>query len=199
MSRLMPRILFAALWIPVLGMAQTAAQAPPAQATAVPASFRVAWVNLEQAVFTNDEGKSLFAELQKFIEGKNAELEAMRKEEDNLRNQLSVQGSKLTDEARTDLEDQIEAKDTTLQRFQQDTQKEINAKRDRTSNYIAKKMLPVIEKLSKEKGLSAVFFYNASRDAWVDLSLNITEEVVKAYNQAYPMGASKAPAPAKKP
>jgi hypothetical protein len=59
-------------------------------------------------------------------------------------------------------------------------------------------MLPVIEKLAKEKGLSAVVYINPSRDAYVDPSLVITEEVIKAYNTAYPAKAPAA-APAKKP
>ncbi len=202
MSRLMLRVLIAALWVPVLGVAQTASQAPAAQASAAIGPAKVAWINLEQAIFTCDEGKTQLGEIQKYIETKNAELDALRKEADSLHNQLNVQGSKLTDEARADLEDQIETKDTTLQRFQQDTQKDINGKRDKVTNYIGKRMLPVIEKVAKEKGLNAVLYYNSARDAYVDPSLNITEDIVKSYNQTYPASAPKAPAtpaPAKKP
>jgi outer membrane protein len=178
--------IFAAMLLPLLGMAQTpAAQIGPA---------KIAWMNLEQTLLTTDEGKVQVAEIQKYIDSKNQELDAMRKESEKLRNNLSVQGSKLTDEARADLEEQVEAKDTALQRFQQDTQKEIENRRIRMTNYLAKKMQPVLEKLSKEKGLSAILIFNASRDAYVDASLNITEDIVKAYNQAYPVSAGKPPA-----
>jgi outer membrane protein len=151
-------------------------------------------MDLQQALLTTDEGKVQVAEIQKYIDGKNQELDAMRKESEKLRNNLSVQGSKLTDEARQDLEEQVEAKDTSLQRFQQDTQKEIENRRIRMTNYLAKRMQPIIERLSKEKGLSAVFIFNSSRDAYVDPSLNLTEEIIKAYNQAYPVSAGKPPA-----
>jgi len=70
------------------------------------------------------------------------------------------------------------------------------------TNYIGKRMQLVIEKVAKEKGLNSVLIFNPSRDAYVDPALNITEEIIKAYNQAYPTGASKPPetqAPAKKP
>jgi len=196
MSRLTLSILFAALWMPLAGMAQTASQSPAAPAAIGPA--KIAWMNLEQALLTTDEGKIMVAEIQKYIDGKNQELDAMRKESEKLRNQLSVQGSKLTDEARTDLEEQIESRDTSLQRFQQDTQKDIENRRIRMTNYLGKRMQPVIEKLSKEKGLSAVLILSNSRDAFVDQSFIITEEIVKAYNQAYPAGA-KAPAPTPAP
>jgi outer membrane protein len=195
MSRLILRVLSAVLLIPVLGIAQ----APAPQAPAVPASFKMAWVNLEQAIFSSDEGKREFSEVQKFVDAKNTELDTLQKELESLRNQMSVQGAKLTDEARMELEEQIELKDTALQRFRQDTQKEIDSKRVRATNYVGRRMQPVIEKISREKGISAVLYFNASRDAWVDPSLNITEDVVKAYNQTYPVGASKTPAPAQKP
>ena len=202
MSRWIMRILLAALWAPVLGLAQNAAQAPAPQASAVVTPVKMAWISLEQAVFTCEEGKKEFAAVQKFVDAKNIELENLRKEDESLKNQLSVQGSKLTDEARAELEEQIEAKDTALQRFQQDTQKEIDSRRVRVTSYIGKRMQPVIEKVAKEKGLNAVLIFNPSRDAYVDPSLNLTEEIIKAYNQTYTAGAAKSPetqAPAPKP
>lgn len=194
----------------ILGLAQ--APNPPAQAPTPPAATpapapapvvigpaKLAWMNLEQAILGCDEGKRELGEIQKFVDRKNSELEAMGKELETLKNQLSVQGAKLTDEARADLEDQIEAKDTNLQRFKQDTQKEIDARRVRTTNMIGKKMIPIIEKLAKEKGVSAVLYYLPNRDAWVDPALAVTDEVIKAYNAAYPVAPAKATAPVKKP
>ena len=177
----------AVFWMPLLGLAQTPTTAPPT---------KLAWMNLEQAIVTCDEGDKLFREIQKFVDDKNAELDALRKEADSLRNQLNVQGPKLTDEARSDLENQVDSKDVTLQRFQQDTQKEIENRRVRAANYIGKRMQGVIENLAKEKGLSAVMVFSSSRDAYVDPSLNITEEIIEAYNAAYPVAAAKTPAKA---
>ncbi len=207
MSRLASSLLFGAMLVPVYGLAQNppAAQQPAAPSQpAVIGPVKVAWLNLEQAIFNCDEGKQEFSKVQQFVEKKNAELEAKRKEVDQLKNQLQVQGAKLTDEARADLEETIETKDTDLQRFQQDTQKEIDNRRVKTTNYIGRKMLPVIEKIAKEKGLNAIVYLNPQRDAYVDPSLVVTDEVIKAYNAAYPAGAAKppaapAPTPAKKP
>ena len=105
MNRLMTNIVLAAMCMPLLAVAQTPAAAPSAQAAtpAVIGTAKLAWLNLEQAIFSCDEGKREFAEVQKFVDKKNSELEAIRKETDTLKSQLSVQGSKLTDEARADL------------------------------------------------------------------------------------------------
>ena len=191
----MLRILVAVLLVPAFGMTQATTPTPAAPAAAVTiAPAKIAWIDLELAIITCEEGAKLLGDIQKFVESKNSELETLRKDFDNLRNQLNMQGSKLTDEARMELEDKTDAKNTQLERFQQDTQKEINSQRDRTTNYIGKKMMPVIAKVAKEKGLSAVQFLQSARDAWVDPSLLITEEIIKAYNQTYPVAA-----PAKKP
>jgi outer membrane protein len=198
MNRLLLSILFAAILMPVLGMAQTPSQTPAAPAPVVIGTAKIAWMNLEQAVLTSDEGKNMVAEIQKYVDAKNTENNNLRKEMETLRNQLEVQGSKLKDEARAELEEQIESKDTVLQRFQQDTQKDIENRRLRMTNYLARRMQPVIENLAKQKALSAVLIYNSARDAYVDPSLNLTDEIIKAYNQEYGSGA-KAVAPAAAP
>jgi outer membrane protein len=198
MNRLMLPVLLAALLLPVFGMAQTPAESPAAAANFPTA--KIAWMSLDQVIFTCEEGKARFTEVQAFVDDKNKENDKLRAEMEKLRNQLQVQGSKLTEEARADLESQIEEKDTFLQRFQQDTQKEIEGRRLRVTNYIGKRLQPVLEKVAKEKGIQAIQFFNSSRDAYVDASLNISDEIVKYYNQMYPVAAAKPPAaaPAKK-
>jgi Skp family chaperone for outer membrane proteins len=188
--------------LPVLGLGQApvpASQAAPPPAPVVIGPAKIAFLQLEQAIYSCDEGKREFGELQKFVEKKNADMEAAKKELDTLKNQHSVQGAKLTDEARADLEEQIEGKETHLQRFQQDTQKEIDARRLRVTNFIGRKMLPIVEKLAKEKGVNAVMYLNPSGQAWVDPSLFVTDEVIKAYNTAYPAAAAPGAAPRTKP
>jgi Skp family chaperone for outer membrane proteins len=200
MSRIFIALLLGILLMPLWGIAQTASPASQQPAAAIGAA-KIAWLSLEQVIYSCDEGKREFGEVQKFVEKKQAEMDGLRKESETLKNQLNVQGSKLTDEARADIEDRIDAKDTAIQRFQQDTQKEIESRRVKATNYVGRRMLPVLEKIAKEKGLSAIVYLNPSRDAWVDPALIITEEVIKAYNQAYPATAEKPAAqaaPAKK-
>jgi Skp family chaperone for outer membrane proteins len=171
MSRLILKLLCAALWLPALGFSQ-AGPALSQSPAAASAPLKIAWLNLEQAIVTCEEGK----------------------EAESLRNQLTAQADKLTDEAQVDLQDQLDIKNTAIQRFQEDTQKQIDSLRTRATNYVGRRMLPIIEKISQERKLSAVLYLNAARDAYVDPSLIITEDVIKAYNQAYPVST-----PAKKP
>jgi Skp family chaperone for outer membrane proteins len=195
MSRLLTSVLFAALCLPLIGIAQTSTTAPTAAG-----ALKVVWVNLDLAIITCDQGKKEFEALQKFMDSKKSEMESLKKEVDKLQDMISVQRGKITDEALADMEDQYESKNTILQRFQQDAQKELDARKNRIGNAIGKKLMEVINTYAKEKGLSSVVILNETRDAYVDPALIATEDIVKAFNQKYPVGAAKAPesAPAKK-
>ena len=206
MSRKATLLLGILLALPVLGVAQNPPQNPPAtppppvlQAAApvVIGPAKMAFASIQQAIAACDEGKREAAILQQYVDQKSAELQKLQKEAEALKNQLDVQGSKLTDEARADLSDQIELKDTNLQRFQQDTQKDIDNRRQKLQNLIARKMLTVIEKVAKEKGVDVVQFVDVTNIfGYVSPSLVITDDIVKAYNVAYPVAAT--PAPVKK-
>jgi Skp family chaperone for outer membrane proteins len=191
MIRLLSRIFVAAVFVSGIGMAQAVAQ------TATPQAGKIVWVNAEQAVYSCDEGKNEYGEIQKYVDEKNTEMSNMRKEYDSLNNQLNVQGAKLTDEARADLQYQISVKETALQRFQQDTQADITNKRNRADAYILKRMQPVIEKIARERGYAAVLNLDAQsiRDIWIDETLIITDDVIKAYNATYPVSKPKPPTP----
>ncbi|MGA2264161.1 MAG: OmpH family outer membrane protein [Acidobacteriota bacterium] len=206
MSRKATLLLGILLALPVLGAAQNPPQNPPAtppppapQAAApvVIGPAKIAFVSIQQAIANCDEGKREAAILGQYVEQKNAENIKLQKEVETLKNQLDIQGSKLSDDARADLSDQIDLKDTNLQRFQQDTQKDIENRRQKLQNMIGRKMLPVIEKVAKEKGVDVVQFVDvANVFGYVSPSLVITDDIVKAYNVAYP--AAAAPAPIKK-
>jgi Skp family chaperone for outer membrane proteins len=120
MNRLMLPVLLAVLLLPVCSSAQAPADSFP--------TAKIAWINLEQVVFTCDEGKAKFSEIQAFVDEKNKENDKLRAELDKLRNQLQVQGSKLTDEARADLEEQIEKKKPACSAFSR-----IRRKRSKTA------------------------------------------------------------------
>jgi Skp family chaperone for outer membrane proteins len=178
-----------------------AAQAPAAPATPAPAligAARVAWLDLEQVILKCEEGKRELAELQQLVDKRTGELRNLQQEAQLLSDQLRIQGDKLKPEVREDLQAQIEAKNIELQRFQEDSQKEIENRKGRITSSMARKVIPIVEKLAKEKGLSFVMYLNPSITSWVDPAIIMTDEVVTAYNAAHPVAAAPA-APAKKP
>jgi outer membrane protein len=192
-------VLAALMALPLWSAVQNppATNPPPASQTAAAVGtsgpLKLALVNIQLAVMSCDEGKKEDANLQQTIDAKSAELQAKQKKLETDKSNFDVQGAKLSDEARADKAEEIDAEDTALQRFQQDTQKEIDNKRQRWQQTIAKKMLTVVEKVAKERGLDMVQFYDVNRDGYVNPSLFITDEIIKAYNLTYPVSAAIAP------
>jgi Skp family chaperone for outer membrane proteins len=201
MNRLLLRILFAALLTPAFIITQVNAQTPAAQPSTSIAPAKIAWINMEDAIFKTNEGKNKLKEIENFIDAKNTELDSLKKKADTLRTTLTLGGSKYKEEERIADEEKLEEMETALQRFQQDTQKDINSKRDRMTNAISKKLLLILEGIAKQKGLNAILIFNGARDAWIDQSLYITDEAIKIYNQQNAVAAPKTSAgsaPAKK-
>lgn len=197
----MLRVLLATLWMPLLCIAQTPESKPetaPAPVTIAP--VKIGWINLDAAMVNCEEGKKMWADIQKYVEAQRTELAAINKEAETLKTKLEVQGPKLTDEARLDLQNQADEKSLMLQRAQEDSQKEFENRRMRMMNYIGKRMQPVIEKVAQKHNLNAILIFDSGRDAWVDPSLNMTEEVINMYNQTHAAASSKAaPKPAAAP
>ncbi len=194
------------LWVFVCPVAILQAQAPAtpapagqaAQQPAVIGAAKVAWIDLEQVIIQCEEGKRELAALQQLVDKRTGELRSLQQEAQLLADQLRIQGDKLKPEVREDLQAQIDSKNLELQRFQEDSQKEVDNRRNRITNAMARKVIPIVEKIAKEKGLSFVMYLNPSITPWVDPSIIITDEVVAAYNAAHPVAAAQ-PAPAKKP
>jgi Skp family chaperone for outer membrane proteins len=186
------------LAIGIWGVAQNppATNPPPAAQAAAPAVIgpaKIAFVNVQAVVATCEEGKKEEATLQQYIDVQTKVLQDKQKALEALRNQFDIQGSKLSDDARQDLADSIDVKNTELERFQQDTQADINKRRQKYQTMIARKLLTVIDRLAKDKGLNIVQFIDPNRDAYVDPSLVITDEVIKSYNQVFPVAPGTAP------
>ena len=194
MKQLLLITLVAILTLPVAGVAQTAGQ------TAVhPPSVKIGWIDAFLIIETCDEGARALNDIQKFVDTKNNERDNMLRELEDLRAKLEVQATKLTNEALMDLEEKARVAEITLQRFVDDTQNDITNRRNRIINNISSKMGPIIEKVAIDKGLDAITIFDPQRDAWINPALNVSEDIIKAYNQAYPAGAPTMPTAAKKP
>ena len=96
-------------------------------------------------------------------------------------NQQKLQsgGSVMSDQARDQLQKEIERQQLDLQRFQQDAQAEIQELQTEVQNEFARKVQPLIDQIAKEKGLQLVFNVNDAGFAWVEPGLDLTGELIK--------------------
>jgi outer membrane protein len=174
-----------------------AAAAPAAQLTGT----KIGTINIEQAIAASNEGQRDFQTLYKKFEPKQGELKGLSDEIDSLKKQLNAQQDKLNDESRDKLVKQIEGKQKSFDRAQQDAQEEFQTQSQEIGSRILNKMAPVLQKYVVDNGYGLLI---DTSQQWprgnvivAAASFDITQKVVEAYNTisgVAPPPASSTPA-----
>lgn len=186
-SKIVQVVIVLALVLPAVVLAQTGATAAPSTPPqAAPSATKVGVISIQDAILATNEGQKEFEALGKKFEPKRTELKSLTDEIDGLKKQLDTQGSKMNDDARASLVRQIESKQKTLSRNQEDAQNDFVGQQNEIAQKIMQKLGPVIDKYAKENGLGLIV--DASRPwpdgpvLWVSPPVDITKAVVDMYN-----------------
>ena len=157
-------------------------------------------INIRQAIVTTAEGKQASAELQSQFAAQQNELEALNKQINDLRQQLAANATTWGDDQKARVAAQGQRLTAKFDRQNTALQEDVNAAQSEVVDRIGRKMMDVIERYARENGFVAVFEYPAQNTSVVYASPNIdiTAEIIKLYDQAYPAKGG-ATAPATKP
>jgi outer membrane protein len=179
----------------LLGTAAVHAQAAAGAASGT----KIGTINIRQAIVTTAEGKQASTELQSQFAAQQNELEALNKQINDLRQQLAANQTTWGDEQKARVAAQGQKLTAKFDRQNTALQEDVNSAQSEVVDRIGRKMMDVIERYARENGFVAVFEYPAQTTSVVYASTNIdiTAEIIKLYDQAYP--AKGAPAPATKP
>ena len=142
-------------------------------------AIRIGAVNLSYAARTSKIGKSEIAKIEDASRRKTAEIDIKAAELQRQQAQLQKTGVGLSERARVDLQRAFEKSRVDLQRFQQDAQNEITAMQTQFDVEFRAKLAPVIDEISKEKGLHFVFGLEEAAIVWWSPAVDISDEVVK--------------------
>ena len=152
-----------------------------------PMGSKVGTINIEQAIFSSNEGQREFQELSKKFEPKQNELKGKADEIDGLKKQLNAQGEKLNEDARDKLVKQIESKQKSFDRSSQDAQEDFQNQQGEIGNKILTKMAPVIQKYVVDNGYGLVL---DTSQPWprgpvivAGPAIDITQTIVEEYNK----------------
>jgi len=201
--------------------ATTPAPSAPATTTAqVAGTYKIGVISIQDAILATNDGQKEFDALSKKFEPKRTEIKSLNDEIDSLKKQLDAQGTKLNDDSRGTLVRQIETKQKTLTRTQEDAQNDFVGQQNEIAQKILQKMGPVIDKYAKDNGLSLIIDVSKPWPdgpvLWAGQSVDITRPIVELYNHqsgvpaapsaSRPLGSSrpvgtgtKSAAPATKP
>lgn len=176
-----------------LGQAQTSTPPAEAQQKQAPAPTKFGFIDTLRVVSETEEGKIEIGKVQEFINKKQSEYDTRKTDLDKLSEQYQNQQRNLNPETRDEMEKTIQNKDKDLKRFQEDTQAEIDRQRDSILGKLGQKVQEVIDDYAREGGYAAIFV-RAQAQAYVAAALDVTDDIIKRYNQKYPAKAATPPA-----
>lgn len=181
---------------------------------AASAPTKIAVLNVRNAIVATAEGKQAQALLQSQFAPKQNELQAKQKQIEDIQRRMSDGARTLSDDEKAKLQRQGELLSRGLQRDNDGLNEELNAAQGEIVDSIGRKMLDVLDRYARENGYVAVLDTSAQGSPVIygSSQADITQEVVRLYDQAYPVKggapaastpapkpATPAPAPAKKP
>src|ERR1700683_583640 len=178
-----PALLALLLVVPA-AWGQTGSAAPAAGAAG-----RVAVINIQTAITGTSEGKQAAAELQSKYTPRQTELDNLRKQIEDIQTRLRNGATTLSDEEKQRLAQEGDRLTRSFQRKQQELQDDGNEDQREIVDRIGRKMLDVIDKYSKENGYAVVFDISAQNTPVVYAAnhIDITQDIVKLFDQAYPV------------
>lgn len=162
--------------------------APPPQAPPVlvpfPQGAKVAYVNLQAIAQLSADGKTAATRVQQLAQKKQTEVADKTKALQAAQQKLQTGGTVMSDQARAQLEKDIERQTRELERFQQDAQAELNDLQQEVQNEFQRKVYPVLQQLATEKGLHLLLNVPNETVVWGADGLDLTLEAVKNLDAA---------------
>ena len=175
---------------PVLAFA-TVAMAATAEAQ----QGKFAVINIQGAIISTKDGQKAAAELNSKTAPKKKELEQKQSDINALQDQLNKGSNTLSDTAKNDIYKNIEAKKKNLQREVEDAQADLEADQQKLLAQLGQKILAVIEKYSRDNGITMVVDVSSPQTPvlYASPSVDITKEIIELYDKSVAQGNAPAP------
>ncbi|HEX4621731.1 MAG TPA: OmpH family outer membrane protein [Myxococcaceae bacterium] len=165
--------------------------------TVARAELKIGYVDLQRALLEVEEGRAAKAKLQGVLDSKQKEID---KEQEGLRKEkelLDKQASAMSEETRVSKQTELQKKLFDLaQRWEKGKQEMANRERTELQG-IFQKMDPIIASIAQREGFTLVFEKTDSGLVYAPQSLDLTNELVRLYNDQHKGGKGTA-APALK-
>lgn len=149
-------------------------------ASADAAESKIAFVDVQRAVMTTEDGMRAQATMKKLFDKRQADLDAKQSELARAKDDIDKQSRVLSREALQKRMEDWQARMIKLQTDFVEYQKELAKKQGELTGPIIRKMKETIARLAKKNGYEAVL--DAQQAAYVRSDLDLTEQVIQLYN-----------------
>ncbi|MGH9377048.1 MAG: OmpH family outer membrane protein [Terriglobia bacterium] len=151
---------------------------------------KIGVINLQQAIASTQEGKQDLSQLQKKYAQKRASLQQQDKDIAALQDRLQNQSSMLSDEERYQIDRQVSDKQRLLKEGQDDYQYDTQEDEQEIVSTIGAKMMKILNQYATEQHLALVISNQQNLVLFASKPVDITQDIVKLYDAAYPVTSS---------
>ncbi|SPF55277.1 Outer membrane chaperone Skp (OmpH) [Candidatus Sulfopaludibacter sp. SbA4] len=161
-----------------------------------PAPTKPATINVQAAILSTKEGQQSTQDLSARVSARKQALEQRQSNLAQLQSRMRVGSATMSQAARDKLIADIDAQTKAWNRDSADFNTEVQAEEGKIMNDVGQKMLPLIEKYALLHGILLVADVSNPQSpvVWADPSLDITNEIIKMYDQTYPPAPATPPA-----
>jgi len=195
----------------VLGLAIVAAGAPAIRAhsttpeavtqpaASFPADTRIGLLDFQRIAATSAEGKAAMARLEDLRTRRMTDLSERNTRLQALQTKLVEGAAVLSDQARAQLQRDIDRAQVDIQRFAQDADTELEELQRTLLTDFQAKVAPVVVQLAQDKGLHVIFDVAEAGLAWFSPALDLSAEIVARLDAAAGAAGSATPPGAPEP
>lgn len=169
-------LIFSALLL-ALGAGRTIGQEAPA---------KIGFVDVQRALLTIEEGKAKRKELQDWAAPRQQELQRLDQEIQALQQELGAKQQGGTLEQLSDLNRRLTAKKREFEDKQRQYSRELEEKQNEVLRALGQKMEQLLKEYADAQKYTAIFILQPDQVAYVANSADITDTLIKLYNEKYP-------------
>lgn len=155
-----------------------------AGAVAMAESGKVVYMDMQKAIQTTKEGAKAKKDLESEFNAKKKKLQSSEDKLKKMQEDLEKKAMVLSDDVRAKKQQEFQEEMFAYQKLVGQSQQEIQKREQDLTKPILEKMAKVIAQVAKDKGYELVLEKNQGGLLWGKPELEITDEVIKAYEKS---------------
>lgn len=162
--------------------AMGAAQEPP---------VKIGFVDVERAIATVDEGKARLGDLREWARPREEELARLGREIETLRSEIATKRGSVSEEALAELNRRLVSRQREFEDRQRVARRDFEERQAVVLKEMGEKLTTVITQYADSNRYTAVFILEPNQLVYLANSADLTNTVIKLYNEKYPYTAGK--------
>lgn len=158
---------------------------------------RIGFVDVERAIYSIDEGKARLKELNDWARPRQEELEKLAREINDLQSEIVSKRGTVSDQALEELNKRLVGKQRQGEDRQRSAKREFEEKQNAVLKELGSKMQSLVSAHGEANGYAVIFLLKPNDVAYLAAPADLTDIVVKLYNEKFPLAAKPAAAPGK--